>query len=103
MRRILFAVLAVLLLTLQHEGLVHPLVHLGSPSPHTRDTGLAPTQAADTCIECALLAAGGTAVSRGVLAVPYATPLVSHIAYAPPARVTDAPAWFHSRAPPAVA
>jgi hypothetical protein len=102
MRRALFAVLALLLVTLQHEALVHPLVHLGSQSARPHDTSLAPTQAADTCIECALLAAGGTALGSAPVHVHHAAPAATRVAHAVPTPNADTPAWFHSRAPPIV-
>ena len=101
MRRALFAVLAVLLLAMQHEGFVHPLSHIGSLLGRAQDTGLTTPHTVDICAEDALLAAGSNVVGSENRTLACETPAASRLQPASQTRVADAPAWFHSRAPPA--
>ena len=100
MRRVLFTVLALLFLTLQHQVLVHPLEHLGSQLSRQHGTSLAPTQADPVCDECAMLAAGGTALDGAPDHLQHVPPAIVHVAYVSDARISDDTAWFQSRAPP---
>jgi len=100
LRAIRFAVLALLLLSLQHQGYVHPIAHLAGFAPHSQETTLSGSQIAADCVECALLAAGTNAVNG-----ESASTAAAIAAGAPPrtafvSRAADAPSWFHSRAPP---
>jgi len=99
-RAIRFAVLSLLLLSLQHQGYVHPIAHLAGFAPHSQETTLSAPQLAAHCIECALLAAGTHVVhgeSAPMLAVMAAD---GHAQSAFRSRAADSPSWFHSRAPP---
>ena len=98
MRRALLAFLAVLLLSMQHEGLVHPLAHLAFR--HAPDTGLVAPSADAACAECTLLAAGGNAVTGASPHLAVAVTAAMPSGAAPRGRDADAPAWFRSRAPP---
>jgi hypothetical protein len=100
MRRALFALLAVLLLAMQHEGLVHPLAHLQLTRAH--DTGLTAPSAGDACAECALLAASGNVAAGALRHAGAHAPITAHVRNAFHSRAADVPAWFHSRAPPSV-
>ena len=102
MRRALFALLAVLLLGMQHEGLVHPLAHLGEKLARAQDTGLAAPTPSDACAECALLAAGGNAVSGTQHADAANAPPAGYLRSRFHSHAAAVPAWFHSRAPPSV-
>jgi hypothetical protein len=99
-RAIRFAVLSLLLLSLQHQGYVHPIAHLAGFAPHSRETTLSVPQLAADCVECALLASGTNAVHGE------SVPMLAAVAADGPAqiafrsRAADSPSWFHSRAPP---
>jgi hypothetical protein len=99
-RAIRFAVLSLLLLSLQHQGYVHPIAHLAGFAPHSQETALSAPQLAADCIECALLAGGVNAADGN----PTATNPVAYVAgplrLAFRSRAADVPAWFQSRAPP---
>src|SRR4051794_10720086 len=98
MRRPSFiAVLCLLLLSLQHQGYVHPLTHLGEPSKHTIVT----TAHADaTCLECALLAGGFDAAHASLISLAADAPPADRIFHSYHSRAGEVPAWFQSRAPP---
>jgi hypothetical protein len=99
-RAVLFAVLSLLLLSMQHQGYVHPIAHLAGFAPHSQETTLGAPQVELDCVECALLAAGTTAV-RGELGVLLPAATVERNAHtAFDSRAADVPSWFHSRAPP---
>ncbi len=99
-RTVLLAVLSFLLLSMQHEGLVHPFEHLASRRGQPAHTEFAIPHADDGCVECALLAAGTTAATGSqppaIASVPVAQ--LAQAAFA--SRVADFPASFSSRAPP---
>ncbi len=96
-RRALAVLLALLLLGLQQEALVHPIAHLGAPSKETSALG---THASEPCLECALLAGGFNAAVADVALVAAAPPTASLVFHSYRSRDADAPAWFESRAPP---
>jgi hypothetical protein len=99
-RPVLFAVLALLLLAMQQQALVHPITHLATRTAPAPESALSTPGPAVDCVECALLA-GGFNVVHGT---PAASLPPAHFAALPlrgfKVRATDAPAWFHSRAPP---
>ena len=99
-RPVLYIVLSFLLLALQHEGLVHPFVHLGSPLARPDKTELVPPQAGGACAECALLATGSSAVLGDLPALQSSAPVVEREKFAFLSRTTDAPSYYSSRAPP---
>jgi len=96
-RTVLLAVLSFLLLSMQHEGLVHPFEHLRARSQHT---ALALPHADDGCVECALLAAGMATTFGGHPAIAAVVPPVQFVSAAFVFRAADFPASFSSRAPP---
>jgi hypothetical protein len=104
MRRALrFAVLSLLLLSMQWQGHVHPIEHFARVAQHAQDTALSTSQANVDCVECALLAGGFNAVHVQVASLP---PAVAAVGAAPRRvqfRAADVPAWFRSRAPPVLA
>jgi hypothetical protein len=101
-RAIRFAVLSLLLLSLQHQGYVHPIAHLAGFAPHSQETTLSGSQVAADCVECALLAAGTNAVDGEPVSMAAAMAADVHLRTALVSRAADAPSWFHSRAPPAL-
>ncbi len=97
---ILFAVLSFLLLSMQHEGKVHALSHLGSQLTRSHDTELKAPHADGACVECALLAAGSSTVN-GDLPALQSPALVTERAWLVfRSRTADVPAYYSSRAPP---
>ena len=101
-RGILFAVLSFLLLSMQNEGLVHPLGHLDSRVARPDRPEAAQPHAVAACMECALLVAGSDAVPGGVTALHIAAPAAQGALTAFRTRAVDAPVHFASRAPPAL-
>ncbi len=99
-RPVLYVVLSFLLLAMQHEGLVHPFAHLGSQLERLDKTELALPHAGAACAECALLAAGSSAVLGDLPALQSSVPVVERVRFAFLSRVTDAPSYYSSRAPP---
>ena len=99
MRRPAFIiVLALLLLSLQHQGYVHPLTHFAFDGP--RDTAVTNAQADVPCLECALLASGVDAAHAYNHLLASAPPPSSVIFRSYHSRAGEVPAWLHSRAPP---
>ena len=101
MRRALrFAVLSLLLLSMQWQGHVHPIEHFARVAHHAQETAFSTSQGVVDCVECALLASGFNAVHAQAAAILPAG-AVAQLAARPSAfRVADFPAWFRSRAPP---
>jgi len=99
-RTFLFAVLSLLLLAMQHEGLVHALSHAAPRMARTHDTGLVAPAVGGDCAECALLAGGASVVPGGAAASSHAAPAVGRVGFAFRSRATPAPVHFSSRAPP---
>jgi len=101
-RPILFAILSFLLVSMQHDGLVHPFEHLASQLKRPDRTELAPPSVDDACAHCALLAAGSHAAHGDLPALPSASPVVERAEFAFRSRPADFPASFSSRAPPVI-
>jgi len=101
MRRIVFfAVLSLLLLSMQHESYVHPLAHLAGRAPAPHETVLTATHADADCVECALLAGGFNAVHASPVLLPSEAPPAARVFRSYRSRAAEVPAWFQSRAPP---
>jgi hypothetical protein len=100
LRRSLAVILCLLLLSLQTQALVHPLSHLGYGK--AQETGLASSAGDGTCLQCALLAGGSNAIAADVAACHFGD--IADVVNPPlyTSRTPDAPAWFQSRAPPAL-
>jgi hypothetical protein len=102
LRRLLTGALSFFLLFMQVEDVRHALVHLGAQLQRIEHSALEnPT--ADTCAECALLAAGSASapVAAGPVPLVDAAPwLVLPAAPAEPA--VAPPSYYRSRAPPSV-
>ena len=99
MRRPAFLVLlCLLLLSLQHQGYVHPLTHFAFDGP--RDTAVTNPQADVPCVECALLAGGVDAVHAHPAVLAADSPPSNLIFHSYHSRAGEVPAWFQSRAPP---
>jgi hypothetical protein len=96
---VLVLLLALLLAGMQQESLRHALTHLGSIGPTQQ---LANPQADTPCAECALLAGGAAALAcdpPSFAALPADHVAIPAASIAPrPAR----PAFYRSRAPPAL-
>jgi hypothetical protein len=99
-RAVLFAVLSLLLLSMQQQGHVHPIAHLAGHAPHPQETTLTAPQVDADCVECALLASGTNAVHGESASMLSATAADGHARTAFHSRAADSPSWFHSRAPP---
>ena len=99
-RAVLFAVLSLLLLSMQQQGHVHPIAHLGGYASHSQETGLSAPQLDVTCVECALLVSGANAVpgESASTMLAAAAEVRAHTAFR--SRAADVPSWFQSRAPP---
>ncbi len=96
--RLRLAVLALLLLFMQGQALVHPIVHL--PGAPAHETGLTATHAVEACVECALLAGGVAALLPGTPPAAHGAPAHPLVFVSHRSRAADVPAWFQSRAPP---
>jgi hypothetical protein len=96
-RATLIALLSLLLLGMQVEGLRHALSHSGSAMP--KQTALSATSET-SCLQCALLAAGSAAVTTDTPAVAVVATADRATApvHASPALVP--PSFYFSRAPP---
>ena len=99
-RAILFAVLSLLLLSMQHQGYVHPIAHLGGYASHPQETALSAPQLDVACVECALLVSGTHAVYGESAAAMLAVAAEVRARTAFRSRAADVPSWFQSRAPP---
>ena len=101
MRRALrFAVLSLLLLSMQWQGHVHPIEHFARVAQHAQETALSATQASVGCVECALLAGGFNAVPAQVASIPPAQAVAGAVPGHVQFRAAALPAWYRSRAPP---
>jgi hypothetical protein len=99
-RVLAFIVLSLLLLSMQHQGRVHPIEHLAGYADTRQDIAFSAPHVVADCVECALLAGSlnglpGSFVSSGSAK---ATDVPVFLSYRSPA--DDVPAWFQSRAPP---
>jgi hypothetical protein len=99
-RPILFAILSFLLVSMQHDGLVHPFEHLSSQLARSDKTALALPDAGDACAHCALLAAGSHVVLGDLPVLHSVSSVVESATFAFRSRAADFPASFSSRAPP---
>ena len=99
-RAILFAVLSLLLLSMQQQGYVHPIAHLAGSHRIRRRRVLSAPQLDVACVECALLASGTNAVhgESAAAMLAAAAEVRAHTAFR--SRAADVPSWFQSRAPP---
>jgi hypothetical protein len=101
-RGFLFAVLSFLLLSMQNEGIVHPLGHVDTRVARPDRPEATLPHAVAACAECALLVAGSDAASGDVPALHFPAPATQGALTAFRSRATDAPVYFASRAPPAL-
>jgi hypothetical protein len=95
-------VLSLLLFGMQLEAQRHAITHLGDALRGAHELGVQQSVTDIPCVECALLAAGSHALPGGVAALPPsvidgAPGAVAFTSYAVPA-----PAFYSSRAPPAL-
>ena len=91
---------ALLLLGMQHQVQVHALQHLGSVL-HPKHDPVLQTQIADaSCVECALLAAGTSAIAGNHDAAPAVALIGERMHFAIATRRLAAPSYYSSRAPP---
>jgi len=101
-RIVLATLLSLLLVSMQHEALLHEVDHLRAKVAVGHDKVLQKS-AAGECGECALLASGGTAVPPEPSAFVLAARHESRTAFAvEPAPAASRPAPYRSRAPPIV-
>ena len=100
LRRSLAVILCLLLLSLQSQALVHPLSHLGQAKP--QETGIASSTVDAPCLQCALLAGGATAVVAVATTFHAGNVADVVVVHFHSQRTAGAPAWFDSRAPPAL-
>jgi hypothetical protein len=101
LRRALAVFLCLLLLSLQSQVLVHPIEHLGG-EPNPQQATLTATHENPRCVECPLLAGGLTAALAASMPVAFDAPAGGLVAASYRSPAADVPAWFHSRAPPAL-
>jgi hypothetical protein len=101
LRRTLAVVLCLLLLSLQSQVLVHPIEHLGG-EPKASEATLTSTHEDPRCVECPLLTGGLAAALRAPAHVAFDAPPGIFVTDSYRSRAADAPAWFQSRAPPAL-
>ena len=100
-RLFLAALFSLLLMGMQHELLVHEIDHLRAKVQRGNDTCVqSPTGA---CVECELLAAGSHSapISGDARALPTFA-AASRVAHRESLTVPAPPAYYRSRAPPAV-
>jgi hypothetical protein len=100
-RGLLTGVLSFFLLFMQQESVRHALEHIGAELARSEHSALElPT--GDTCVECALLAAGAGAVPAAAVEQP--VDACAWLAPAAPATqlATAAPSHYRSRAPPPI-
>ncbi|MEO8740952.1 MAG: hypothetical protein ABI537_14785 [Casimicrobiaceae bacterium] len=101
-RRFVTLLFALLLLGMQHQLQVHALQHLDSVLHARHDTGLQAPVADASCLECALLAAGTSAIPGGHSSTPALAPVGERQHVATAARRLAAPSYYSSRAPPSL-
>ena len=99
-RAICFAVLSLLLLSMQWLGHVHPIEHFARSAYQAQDSTLSTSQGNVDCIECALLAGGFNAVHAQVVSIPLGVAVAGAVAFPMQVRAADRLAWYSSRAPP---
>jgi hypothetical protein len=99
-RAVHFAVLALVLLFMQHRAYVHPIEHLAGRAANPQETVLSSPQLDAGCLECALLASGLHAVGCSLPALLGALPPAASSRKQDVVRAASTVAWFDSRAPP---
>jgi hypothetical protein len=99
-RAVHFAVLALLLLFMQHRAYVHPIEHFAGRAAQPQETVVSSPQADVACLECALLASGADTVVSTVHALASALPPDDPRRHRNVRWAAPAGAWFDSRAPP---
>lgn len=92
--------LALLLLFVQLQALLHPIAHLGERVPQESTAGLSTSHDADACVVCALLASGADSPTRSSRNPPLPSGVIASPAPAVELQASAAPAWYESRAPP---
>lgn len=100
-RALLAALLSLLLLGMQQEGLRHALTHWTSAlSAGQKQSLQAPV---DTpCVECALLAAGANGVAISPHLLPFASITLVRVTWALRSSPLSPPSYYQSRAPPSL-
>jgi hypothetical protein len=93
---------ALLLLGMQQQVQVHALQHLRNLLHARQDTGLQAPLADAPCVECALLAAGTSALAGGHASFPAVSVTGEQLHFAPALRYLAAPSYYSSRAPPSL-
>ena len=99
-RAVLFAVLSLLLVAMQHQGYVHPIAHLAGGALSSQETHLSSSQPHVDCAQCALLAGGFNVVHSSGPPLAASSPPASLVFHSYRSRAGEVPAWFESRAPP---
>ena len=99
-RRSAAAWLALLLLFVQLQALLHPISHLGERVPQEPAAGLSTSHDADACVVCALLASGADSPTHSSQSPPPPSGVIASPASAVELHASTAPAWYESRAPP---
>src|SRR5450432_428547 len=99
-RSIVFAVLSFLLLFMQQEMQLHALSHLGPQLVRSHETAFVAPHADDTCVACALLAAGSGAAIGADVSHAFEASANGRAWFAFLSRAADAPSYYSSRAPP---
>ena len=99
-RAVLFAVLSLLLLAMQHQGYVHPIAHLAGGALPSQETQLSSSEPHVDCVQGALLAGGFHAVPSSNAPQATSSPPVALVFASYHSRAAEVPAWFESRAPP---
>ena len=99
-RAICFAVLSLLLLSMQWLGYVPPIQHFARVAHHAQESTLSTAQVYVDCTECALLAGGFNAVHANVVSIPSGVAVGGAVAFPMQFRAADCLAWYRSRAPP---
>ena len=94
--------LALLLVGMQQQFVVHEVDHLRAKVQRGSDTAVEKPSPGE-CVECELLASGSNAApladAATVVSVDVSTPVSSHFASSP---ALSPPAFYQSRGPPAV-
>jgi hypothetical protein len=100
-RALLAALLSLLLLCMQQEGLRHALTHWTSALSSDQKQSLkAPVDA--PCDECTLLAAGANGVASGLQLLPVAAITLVLVFWALRSSPLSPPSYYQSRAPPSL-
>jgi hypothetical protein len=95
-------VLSLLLFGMQLEAQRHAITHVGDALRGAHEQGVQQSVADIPCVECALLAAGSHTLPGNVAALPPALINDARGAVAFASYAVPAPAFYSSRAPPAL-